>query len=334
MKNRYPLPRIDDLFEELQGSSVYSKIDLRSVCKPYLDKFVIVCIDDILIYSKDEKEHEEHLKKEELPSFGTVLMQREKVIAYASRHLKIHGKNYTTYDLDLGAVLFALKIWRDYLKVNVVADALSRKERAKPLRVRSLMMTIDLNLPLRFIEAHNKALKKENVGGENLRGMDQKFKLVLMGHGVLRRGVGYLVWEVKTEYQKPSGLLVQPEIPQWKWEKITMDFITNLPKTSSNTITLGVCHLILQNSSLFSYARKLDSMKSYADVRHKPLDFKLGDKVMLKVSQGVIRFGKRGKLNPPYIGHFKILAKVGTLAYRIELPQALSRVRKPEEVSF
>ncbi|GJW98556.1 putative reverse transcriptase domain-containing protein [Tanacetum coccineum] len=71
VKNRYPLPRIDDLFDQLQGSSVYSKIDLRSevfmdlmnrVCKPFLDKFVIVFIDDILIYSKNKKEHEEHLK--------------------------------------------------------------------------------------------------------------------------------------------------------------------------------------------------------------------------------------------------------------------------------
>ncbi|GJZ10909.1 putative reverse transcriptase domain-containing protein, partial [Tanacetum coccineum] len=67
VKNRYPLPRIDDLFDQLQGSSIYSKIDLRSdlmnyMCKPYLDKFVIVFIDDILIYSRNEKEHEEHLK--------------------------------------------------------------------------------------------------------------------------------------------------------------------------------------------------------------------------------------------------------------------------------
>ncbi|GJW81091.1 reverse transcriptase domain-containing protein [Tanacetum coccineum] len=292
VKNRYPLPRIDDLFDQLQGSSIYSKIDLRSgyhqlrvreedipktafrtryghyefrvmpfgltnapavfmdlmnrVCKPYLDKFVIVFIDDILIYSRNEKEHEEHLKtilellkKEELyakfskcefwintvkflghvidssgihvdpakieavknwaspttPSeirqflglagyyrrfiegfskiakpmteltqknhelrglgveeqeeafqllkqklcvapilalpegsedfvvycdasikgLGAVLMQRMKVIAYASRQLKIHEKNYTTHDLELGAVVFALKIWRHYL---------------------------------------------------------------------------------------------------------------------------------------------------------------------------------------------------------------------------
>nr|GEX24325.1 reverse transcriptase domain-containing protein [Tanacetum cinerariifolium] len=74
---------------------------------------------------------------------GVVLMQREKVISYASRQLKIHEKNYTTRDLELGAVVFALKIWRHYLhgtkwKANVVADALSRKEREPPLRVRAL----------------------------------------------------------------------------------------------------------------------------------------------------------------------------------------------------
>ncbi|GKC15376.1 putative reverse transcriptase domain-containing protein, partial [Tanacetum coccineum] len=188
-ENRYPLPRIDDLFDQLQGSSVYSKIDLRSgyhqlrvrdedipktafrtryghyefqvmpfrlinapavfmdlmnrVCKPYLDKFVIVFIDDILIYSRNKEEHANHLRiilellrKEKLyakfskspilalpqgnddfvvycdaslQGLGAVLMQREKVIAYASRQLKPHEENYTT-DLELGAIVFALKI--------------------------------------------------------------------------------------------------------------------------------------------------------------------------------------------------------------------------------
>ncbi|GJS79050.1 putative reverse transcriptase domain-containing protein [Tanacetum coccineum] len=262
VKNRYLLLRVDDLFDQLQGSSIYSKIDLRPgyhqqrvheedipktafrtryghykfqvmpfgltnlpavfmdlmnrVCKPYLDKFVIVFIDDILIYSKSKQEHEEHLKlilellkKEQLyakfskcefwiprvqflghvmdsqgltgyyrrfikgfskiakpmtkltqkkvkfdwsekaetafqlikqkscsapilalpigsedfitycdaliKGLGDVLMQREKVIAYALRQLEIHEKNYTTHDLELGAVVFALKIWRYYL---------------------------------------------------------------------------------------------------------------------------------------------------------------------------------------------------------------------------
>ncbi|GJS84289.1 hypothetical protein Tco_0750830 [Tanacetum coccineum] len=78
-----------------------------------------------------------------------------------------------------------------------------------------------------------------------------------------------------------------------------------------------------------------DRQKSYTDVRHKPLEFQVGDKVMLKVSpwKGVIRFGKRGKLNMRYIGPFKVLAKVGTVAYRLELPQQLSMVHSMFHVS-
>ncbi|GKA63923.1 hypothetical protein Tco_0763529 [Tanacetum coccineum] len=78
-----------------------------------------------------------------------------------------------------------------------------------------------------------------------------------------------------------------------------------------------------------------DRQKSYADVRRKPLEFQVGDRVMLKVSpwKEVIRFGKRGKLNPRYIRPFKVLAKVGTDAYRLELPQQLSRVHSTFHVS-
>ncbi|GJX77371.1 hypothetical protein Tco_0324182 [Tanacetum coccineum] len=78
-----------------------------------------------------------------------------------------------------------------------------------------------------------------------------------------------------------------------------------------------------------------DRQKSYADVRCKPLEFQEGDRVMLKVSpwKGVIRFGKRGKLNPRYIGPFKVLAKVGTVAYRLELSQQLSKVHSTFHLS-
>ncbi|GKD75372.1 putative reverse transcriptase domain-containing protein, partial [Tanacetum coccineum] len=78
-----------------------------------------------------------------------------------------------------------------------------------------------------------------------------------------------------------------------------------------------------------------DRQKSYADKRRKPLEFQVGDKVMLKVSpwKGVIRFGKQGKLNPRYIRPFKILAKVGTVAYQLELPEQLSRVHNTFHVS-
>ncbi|GKF89188.1 putative reverse transcriptase domain-containing protein, partial [Tanacetum coccineum] len=148
---------------------------------------------------------------------GTALMQRENVIAYASRQLKIHEKNYTTHDLELGAVVFALKIWRHYLygtkctvftdhkslqhilnqkelnmrkrrwlellsdydceiryhprKENVVADALSRKERDQPLRVRALVMTIGLDLPKQILNTQSEARKPENIKSEDVRGM-------------------------------------------------------------------------------------------------------------------------------------------------------------------
>ncbi|GJZ97724.1 putative reverse transcriptase domain-containing protein [Tanacetum coccineum] len=397
VKNRYPLPRIDDLFDQLQGSRFFSKIDLRSgyhqlrvheddipktafrtryghfeftvmpfgltnapavfmdlmnrVCKPYLDKFVIVFIDDILIYSRTKEDHEVHLglvlellRKEKLyakfskcefwlqevhflghvvnqngihvdpskieavknwktpttPSeirsflglagyyrrfianfskiakpltsltqknqkyvwgveqeeafqtlknnlcdapiltlpdgvedfvvycdasnqgLGCVLMQRGRVIAYASRQLKTHEKNYTTHDLELGAVVFALKTWRHYLygtksviytdhkslqhifdqkelnmrqrrwielfsdyeceiryhpgKANVVADALSRKERLKPRRVRAMAMTVQIGMREKIQVAQSKALKQENILMENLHSLDQQME--------------------------------------------------------------------------------------------------------------------------------------------------------------
>ncbi|GJR25929.1 reverse transcriptase domain-containing protein [Tanacetum coccineum] len=154
---------------------------------------------------------------------GAVLMQREKVIAYASQQLKPHKENYTTHDLELGAVVFALKIWRYYLydtkcsvftdhkslqhildqkelnmrqrrwlkllkdydcetryhprKANVVADALSRKERIKPLRVRALVMTFHPKLPSQILEAQTEAIKEENIKAKNLRGMDKAFEV-------------------------------------------------------------------------------------------------------------------------------------------------------------
>ncbi|GJW42402.1 putative reverse transcriptase domain-containing protein [Tanacetum coccineum] len=532
VKNRYPLPRIDDLanfkgrvstrrltydpittmmpFGLTNVPAVFMDL-MNRVCKPYLDKFMIVFIDAILIYSKNKEEHEGHLKlilellkKEELyakfskcefwipkvqflehvidskgihvdpakiesikdwaspknpaeirqflgltryyrrfiegfskiaksmtkltqknvkfdwgekeetafqlikqklcsapilalpkgsenfivycdashKGLGVVLMQNEKVIAYASRQLKIHEENYTTHNLELRAVVFALKMWRHYLygtndydceiryhlgKANVVVDALSRKERVKPLRVRALVMTIGLNLPKQILEAQTEALKPENLTNEDVR--------------------------------------------EWKCEKITMDFVTKLPKTANghDTIWVIVDHLtksahilpiretdpieklmklymkevVTRHGVPISIISDLDSkftslfwkalhkalgtrldmstayhpqtddqsertiqtliqaardrQKSYANIRRKPLEFQVGDRVMLKVSpwKWVVHFGKRGKLNPRYVGPFKKCLSDKSLVILLEelrVDDKLHFVEEPVEV--
>ncbi|GJT17081.1 putative reverse transcriptase domain-containing protein [Tanacetum coccineum] len=306
---------------------------------------------------------------------GAVLMQREKVISYASRQLKIHEKNYTTHDLELGAVVFALKIWRHYLygtkctvftdhkslqhildqkelnmrqrrwlellsdydcdiryhpgKANVVADALSRKEREPPLRVRALVMTISLDLPKQILNAQTEARKPEKIKSEDVRGMlienakfpeairEQKLEpradgtLCLNGrswlpcYGDLRTVIMHeshkskysihpgsdkmyqdmkkLYWwpnmkadiatyvnkcltcaKVKAEHQRPSGLLVQPKIPEWKWDNITMDFVTKLPKTSQGYDIIWVIVNRLTKSAIFTPMRETDPLDKLA----------------------------------------------------------------------
>nr|GEZ68438.1 putative reverse transcriptase domain-containing protein [Tanacetum cinerariifolium] len=142
-----------------------------------------------------------------LKGFGAVLMQREKVIASASRKLKTHEVNSTTHDLELGAIVFALRLWRHYLystsdynfeiryhpdKANVVVDTLSQKERENPLRVRSLVLTVHVNLPEQIRNSQTEAMKKENVKAENLEDcLSQYFRFALMGSDTLMSAYGY-----------------------------------------------------------------------------------------------------------------------------------------------
>ncbi|GJV91573.1 putative reverse transcriptase domain-containing protein [Tanacetum coccineum] len=146
--------------------------------------------------------------------------------------------------------------------------------------------------------------------------------------------------KVKVEYQKPYGLLQQPEILVWKWERITMDFVSGLPRMPSSY------HMSIKVMPFEAlYGRKCRSpnrlltargrQKSYADRRSKPLEFEVGDMVLLKVSpwKGVIHFGKHGKLSPRYIEPFKILARVSPIAYTLELPEELKGVHSTFHVS-
>ncbi|GJS66863.1 putative reverse transcriptase domain-containing protein [Tanacetum coccineum] len=247
---------------------------------------------------------------------GAVLMQKEKVIAYASRQLKVHEKNYTIHDLELGVMVFALKMWRHYLygtKCVVFTDHKSLQHilDQKELNMRQrrwLELLSDYACELRYHPGKVEARKEENYRTEDLRGMIKNLEprpvqLLAISSSSFWKSIRY-------EYSVP---------PRNRW--------SNSPTT---TATMQVLKLHLLRRCMVANADHLSVRLSYADKRRKPLEFQVGDKVMLKVSpwKGVIRFGKRGKLNPRYIGPFKILAKVGTVAYRLELPKKLSRVHK------
>nr|GFA44124.1 putative reverse transcriptase domain-containing protein [Tanacetum cinerariifolium] len=343
IKNKYPLPRIDDLFDQLQGSSVYSKIDLRSgyhqlrireedipitvfrtlyghyefqvtplgltnapavfmdlmnrVCKPYLDKFIIVFIDDILIYSKNKEELGEHLKtilkllKDEklyakfskcdfwlsfvqflghvidssgihvdpakieaikswvAPTTPTEVRQFLGLAGYYRRFIKefsliakpltkltqknkpfVWGNNEEEAFQTLKRKLCSAPILslpegsEDFV---VYCDASLRGFRAikdkEPIRVCTLVVTVHNNLPEQIRSVQAKACEKENIGAEGFVGKGEPFEV-----------------RADAEHQRPLGLLQQPEIPVWKWERITMDFIPKLPRTQSGYDSIWV----------------------------------------------------------------------------------------------
>ncbi|GJU48884.1 putative reverse transcriptase domain-containing protein [Tanacetum coccineum] len=238
VKNRYPLPRIDDLFDQLQGSRVYSKIDLRSGYHQLrVHEFVIVFIGDILIYSKSRKEHEGHLKlilnllkKEELYAkflkceFGEKREVRNEV-KWQKMHSVVEAKLCS-------ARILALPEGRRTSGALIMHESHKSKYSIHP---RSDKMYQDLK----------KLYWWPNMKAEIATYVSKCLTCA----------------KVKIEYQKPSGLLVQPEIPQWKWENITMDFVTKLPRTAAGQDTIWVIVDRLTKSAHFLPMREDDTLE-------------------------------------------------------------------------
>nr|GEX79489.1 putative reverse transcriptase domain, ribonuclease H-like domain, aspartic peptidase domain protein [Tanacetum cinerariifolium] len=360
-----------------------------------------------------------------IKGLGVVLMKRENVIAYGSRQLKVPEKNYTTHNLELGAVVFALKILRHYLygtKCTGITDHKSLQHilDQKELNMRQrqwleLLSDYDCEIcyhpgrQIQILEAQAEAMKPENLKSEDVGGMlienskdpekPRKEKLEPLVER-LTKSAHFLPMKETDPMDKLARLYLKEVVTR---HGILVSIICDRdPRQSERTIQtledmLRACvkdfgngwerHLPLVEFSYKNsyharikvapfkalYGRKCrspvcwaevgdaqltgpelihkttekivqikqriqavrDRQKSYANMRHKPLEFQVGDRVMLKVSpwKRVVHFGKQGKLNTRYIRPFKVLAKVRTVAYRLEIPKQLSRVHSTFYVS-
>nr|GEU47609.1 reverse transcriptase domain-containing protein [Tanacetum cinerariifolium] len=329
VKDRYPLPKIDDLFDQLQRSSIYSKIDLR------------------LGY------HQLRVHEEDIPK----TVYRTRYGHYKFQVMPFGLTNAPVVFMDLMNQTKALK--PENLSAEDVRGMIRKdlpKKKLEPRTDGTLCLNKKSWVPcsgdLRALvmdEYHKSKYSIHSGSGKMYQDLKQLYWWPNMKADIATYvGKCLTCSKVKAEHQKPSGLLVQPEILEWKWEKITMDFITKLPKMTNSLgyylevrdvqltgpeIVHETTEKIVQIKSRIQAA--LDRQKSYVDLKHKPMDFHVGDRVMLKVSpwKRVVRFGKREKLNPRYVGPFKMLSKVGDVAYRLELPQQLSRVHNTFHVS-
>nr|GEV80098.1 hypothetical protein [Tanacetum cinerariifolium] len=249
-------------------------------------------------------------------------------------------------------------------KVNVVADALSRKEQVKPRRVRAMAMTIRSGVKRMILAAQSEAFKEENVPVERLHVLDQQMErkedesLYFMDRiWVLLVGNGRTIFMDEAHNTRPSGLLQQPEIPEWKWDNITMDFIIKLPRTESGHDTIWVINDRLTKSAHFQAMCEDYSMDKlvrlyideivarspvlWAEIRESRLiGPELVQETTDKVSpwNGMIRFGKKGKLAPRYVGPFEILKKCLAIANQhvpldeINVDKTLYFIEEPVEI--
>ncbi|GJZ21756.1 putative reverse transcriptase domain-containing protein [Tanacetum coccineum] len=356
VKNRYPLPRIDDLFDQLQGACYFSKIDLRSGYHQLRSKeenevhlrLVLELLKKEKLYAKFSKcefwlqevhflghmvnqngIHVDPSKIEAVKNWNAPTTPFE-IRSFLGKTKKYewgmeHEEAFQTLKNNLcdASILSLPNRVEDSIvycdasnqglgKANVVADALSMKEQVKPRRVRAMAMTIQSGMERKEYESlyFMDRILVSLVGGVRMIIMDEAHKTRDIATYVSKC---LTCSKVKAEHQRPPGSPVL-------WVEIGESSLIG-PELVQETID----KVVLIKEKLKA-AR--DHQKSYADNRRKPLEFDVGDRVLLKVSpwKGVIHFGTKGKFAPRYIGPFEILKRIGPVAYRLRLPEELSSV--------
>ncbi|GKA29490.1 putative reverse transcriptase domain-containing protein [Tanacetum coccineum] len=294
---------------------------MNQVYKPDLDKFVIVFINDILIYSKSKEDHEKNQKYEwGIEQEEAFLILKDNLCNAPILSLPDGSKDFVVYcdasNKGFGCILMQrgkIELFSDYDceicyhlgMANVVADAMSRKERVKPRRVREMYMTIQSSVKDNILAAQGVASKLENAPAEML-------------FGNLRKMIMDEDYTMKYSIHPGANKMYHDLRGSW-------DIHLSLPEFSYN----NSYHSSIRCEFKALYGRKCrlkvarDRLKSYADNRRKTLEFKGGDQVLLKVShwKGVVRFGKNGKLASRCVGPFEIIKMIGPVPYRLRLPQ-------------
>ncbi|GJU20640.1 putative reverse transcriptase domain-containing protein [Tanacetum coccineum] len=280
---------------------------MNRVCKPYLDKFMIVFIDDILIYSRKKEEHAHHLR------IILELLKKEKLYAKFSK-----CDFWISIMQFLGHVINSQGINVDLAKIEEVTNWASPTTPTEVRQFLGLASYYRRFIEDRLTKSAHFIPTRETYSIETLTRL--YIKEIVSRHGV------------------PISIISDRDshFTSRFWQSMQNALGTQLDmSTAYHPQTDGQSERTIQTLEDMLRASARDRQRSYANVRRKPLEFQVGDRVMLKVSpqKGVIRFVKRGKLNPRYIGPFKILDKVGPVAYKLELPEELSNVHNTFHVS-
>nr|GEZ01839.1 reverse transcriptase domain-containing protein [Tanacetum cinerariifolium] len=267
---------------------------MNRVYKPYLDKFMIVLIDDILFYSKDEKEHEEHLK-----AILELLKKKEFYAKFSKCEFWIPKVQFIGHMIDM---IDSQGIYVDLAKIESVNDWASpkspteiqqflglaggmlvensrdpekvRKEKLEPRTDGTLCLNGRSWLPcygdLRTMIMHESHKLKYSIHPGSDK-MYQDMKKLYWWPNIKANIATYVskcstCVKVKAEHHKPSGLLVQPKMPEWKWDNITMDFVTKLPKSSQGYDTIWVVVDQITKSAIFTLIRETNPMDKLARI--------------------------------------------------------------------